>query len=89
MWLPPCLSPQGPSTQEQSSERPSLYTAEQYPTHRHVVSAFQFVNHTAVNARVQASLPALERVHFGVELGALGVLWLLTEAAGFPSVSWV
>lgn len=45
--------------QEQVSERPSLYTAEQYPMNRHVVSVFQFVDHTAVNARVQASLPAL------------------------------
>lgn len=44
------------------------------------------MDHTAVNARVQASLPALERVHFRVELGALGVMWLLTETAGFPSV---
>lgn len=71
-------SPQGSSMQEQMSELPSLYTAEQYHMHRHVVSIFQFRDHTAVNAHVQAFLTALERVHFGVELGALGILCLLT-----------
>lgn len=73
--------------QEQVSERPSLYTAEQYPMHRHVVSVFQFMDHAAVNARVHVSLLALpgeDTLRGGTGGPRNPVLTHLT--AGFPSV---